>query len=67
MKYRFTFLLLTFILGIFPLFLTAQVNPQDVTISRDQWGVPHIHGKTDADAAELWDYLIDKLKEIVGS
>jgi hypothetical protein len=23
--------------------------------------------KTDADAAELWDYLIDKLKEIVGS
>jgi uncharacterized protein YndB with AHSA1/START domain len=23
--------------------------------------------KTDADATELWDYLIDKLKEIVGS
>jgi hypothetical protein len=23
--------------------------------------------KSDADAEELWDYLIDKLKEIVGS
>ena len=24
---------------------------QNVTIYRDEWGVPHIHGKTDADAA----------------
>ena len=27
------------------------VNPEDVTIVRDKWGVPHIYGKTDADAA----------------
>lgn len=27
------------------------VNPDDVTIVRDKWGVPHIFGKTDADAA----------------
>jgi acyl-homoserine-lactone acylase len=27
------------------------VDPQAVTISRDEWGVPHIHGRTDADAA----------------
>ena len=27
------------------------VNPEDVTIVRDKWGVPHIFGKTDADAA----------------
>ncbi|MBT5186348.1 MAG: acylase, partial [Kordiimonadaceae bacterium] len=24
---------------------------QNVTIYRDEWGVPHIHGKTDGDAA----------------
>lgn len=27
------------------------VNPEDVTIVRDKWGVPHIYGKTDADVA----------------
>lgn len=51
MMNRFAFVLLSFLLGIFPNYLSAQVNPQDVTISRDEWGVPHIHGKTDADAA----------------
>ncbi len=46
------------ILSLFLLFLNllsyksfAQINPQDVTILRDSFGVPHIHGKTDADAA----------------
>jgi len=28
-----------------------RVNPNDVTIVRDNWGVPHIYGNTDADAA----------------
>ena len=27
-----------------------QVQAQNVTISRDDWGIPHVHGKTDADA-----------------
>lgn len=27
------------------------VNPQDITIVRDSFGVPHVYGKTDADAA----------------
>ena len=27
------------------------INPEDVTIVRDKWGVPHIFGKTDADVA----------------
>ncbi len=27
-----------------------QREAQDVTITRDNWGIPHIHGKTDADA-----------------
>ncbi|MCP4443058.1 MAG: acylase [Aureispira sp.] len=29
---------------------TDKINPKDVTIARDKWGVPHIYGKTDADA-----------------
>lgn len=28
-----------------------EINPKDVTIIRDKFGVPHIFGKTDADAA----------------
>lgn len=31
--------------------LSQTVDPQNVTIIRDSYGVPHIHGKTDADAA----------------
>jgi len=32
-------------------FLHSQVDPQDVEIIRDSYGVPHIYGKTDADTA----------------
>ena len=50
-----------FFLLLFPLQLTAQdfslteiarwqKQSQNVTIIRDNWGVPHIYGKTDADA-----------------
>jgi acyl-homoserine-lactone acylase len=35
----------------FPSLLMAQVDPQNVTISRDEWGVPHIHGHTDPEVA----------------
>ena len=31
--------------------LQAQINPKDVEIIRDSYGVPHIYGKTDADTA----------------
>ena len=27
-----------------------QRQAQDITITRDDWGIPHVHGKTDADA-----------------
>src|SRR5690349_12705334 len=27
-----------------------QARAQNVTIVRDDWGIPHVHGKTDADA-----------------
>ena len=30
---------------------TAQINPQDITIARDEYGVPHIFAKTDAEVA----------------
>lgn len=31
--------------------ITGQVNPAEIDIVRDKWGVPHIYGKTDAEAA----------------
>ena len=31
--------------------LLAQINPANITIARDQWGVPHIFAKTDAEVA----------------
>lgn len=47
-------------------FSNAQINPQDVTIVRDSFGVPHIHGKTDADAAYglAWAHSEDDFKSI---
>ena len=32
---------------------TEKIDPQTVTISRDEWGVPHIHAQTDAGAAHF--------------
>lgn len=32
------------------------VNPSDVTITRDDWGIAHVHGKTDADAVFGMEY-----------
>ena len=29
----------------------AQINPDNITIARDKWGVPHIYAKTDAEVA----------------
>ncbi|MCH2655766.1 MAG: penicillin acylase family protein [Flavobacteriales bacterium] len=46
MRYRFV-VLFTLVLGI----VHGQVNPEDVEIIRDSYGVPHIYGKTDADTA----------------
>jgi acyl-homoserine lactone acylase PvdQ len=46
MRYRFV-ILFALALGI----VDAQINPEDVEIIRDSYGVPHIYGKTDADTA----------------
>lgn len=42
-------LILTSLTGSAQVF--APIDPEDVLIVRDQWGVPHIHGRTDAHAA----------------
>ncbi len=42
--------LILFIL-LFTLPLFSQINPDKITIIRDQWGVPHIYAKTDAEVA----------------
>ena len=42
---------LTLLLILFFEVLQAQINPENVEIIRDSYGVPHIYGKTDADTA----------------
>jgi acyl-homoserine-lactone acylase len=53
----FAFLLVIFLpfLGITQNFNATEISAwkqqaQNVTIIRDNWGIPHIYGKTDADA-----------------
>ena len=44
----------------------SQINPLDVEIVRDNFGVPHIYGKTDADVAYglAWSHAEDDFKTI---
>ncbi len=44
----------------------AQVNPANVTIARDSFGVPHIYGHTDAEAAYglAWAHCEDDFKDV---
>lgn len=46
--------------------LFAQINPKDVTIARDSFGIPHVYGKTDADAAYglAWAHCEDDFEHI---
>jgi len=39
-----------FLIGLLNV-LQAQINPKNIDIVRDQWGVPHIFGKTDAETS----------------
>ena len=61
MRYRFVILFML-ALGI----VQAQVNPEDVEIIRDSYGVPHIYGKTDADTAYglAWAHAEDNFSTI---
>lgn len=49
-----------------PLLGFGQINPQDVEIIRDGYGVPHIYGKTDADTAYglAWAHAEDDFETI---
>jgi len=49
-----------------PSLLCAQIPKEDVTIIRDQYGVPHIYGKTDAAASYglAWAHSEDNFFEI---
>ncbi len=46
--------------------LSAQISPEDVTIVRDRWGVPHIFGKTDAATAYglAWAHAEDNFHDM---
>jgi acyl-homoserine-lactone acylase len=40
-----------FFIFITPLSIFTQINPQNIQIARDKWGVPHIFAKTDPEVA----------------
>jgi len=58
-------LFLLFFIGFFCL-SNAQINPKNIDIVRDKWGVPHIYGKTDAETAYglAWAHAEDDFKTI---
>ena len=55
-----------YVILLLPFFTFAQINPQDVEIVRDNFGVPHIYGKTDANVAYglAWAHAEDDFKTI---
>jgi acyl-homoserine-lactone acylase len=60
MKYCLSVLLIVCLTG------NAQINPENITIARDSFGVPHIFAKTDAEVAYglAWAHAEDDLKSI---
>ena len=55
---------LVFLLSFSAIF--SQINPKNIEIVRDQYGVPHIYGKTDAEVAYglAWAHSEDDFKTI---
>lgn len=62
--YRFIFLANISFLISFP--ILSQINPENITIARDKYGVPHIFTKTDAELAYglAWAHSEDDFKTI---
>lgn len=60
---RLVFLIWLFLTGKSVL---AQVNPDQINIARDRWGVPHIFARTDAEVAYglAWAHAEDDFKTI---
>jgi len=59
-----TLFLITFLLFLNSNF--SQINPNNIEIVRDNYGVPHIYGKTDAEVAYglAWSHCEDDFKTI---
>jgi acyl-homoserine-lactone acylase len=57
---------LLLLVGMIPIVALSQVDPNNVTIVRDSFGVPHIYGITDADAAYglAWAHAEDDFEHI---
>lgn len=51
---------------LLPIICLAQIDPQNITIARDSFGVPHIYGKTDAESAFglAWAHAEDDFEHI---
>lgn len=45
---------------------SSKIDPKNITITRDEWGVPHIYGNTDAEAAYglAWAHAEDDFRHI---
>tara|TARA_B110000259_G_scaffold142448_1_gene160461 strand:+ start:2489 stop:4546 length:2058 start_codon:yes stop_codon:yes gene_type:complete len=56
--------IIIFVLSFSP--ISSQINPKNIEIVRDQYGVPHIYGKTDAEVAYglAWAHSEDDFKTI---
>jgi acyl-homoserine-lactone acylase len=48
---RLRFLHTLFLVALSTCFAAAQINPENIQIVRDKWGVPHIFAKTDPEVA----------------
>lgn len=57
---------LLFLLLFMPLILLAQINPSNISIARDSFGVPHIFAPTDAEVAYglAWAHAEDDFKSL---
>ena len=63
MKVHYLYIII-FVFSFSP--ISSQINPKNIEIVRDQYGVPHIYGKTDAEVAYglAWAHSEDDFKTI---
>tara|TARA_Y100000768_G_scaffold283106_1_gene217768 strand:- start:2378 stop:4471 length:2094 start_codon:yes stop_codon:yes gene_type:complete len=58
--------IIRYLISFIPVFIFGQINPSNITIARDSYGVPHIFAKTDAELAYglAWAHSEDDFKTI---
>ena len=56
----------SYLVSFIPVLIFGQINPSNITIARDSYGVPHIFAKTDAELAYglAWAHSEDDFKTI---